>query len=94
MTTISFEEVRKRAVGLGLDDLGIAASGESRTFPLFDRWIEAGEAGDMTYLARQKEARRHPDSILPGVKTLLVGAVTLDRLSETPSDSFSVPPNL
>ena len=35
-------------------------------------WIENGFAGQMTYIEHRKDAYRHPDSVLGGVKSLLL----------------------
>ena len=49
----------------------------------FLKWLEAGYAGEMSYLVDRHEAYRHPSSVLPGVKSLLMltmnySAVALD----------------
>ncbi len=38
----------------------------------FESWIEAGYAGQMHYLPDRRDAYAHPDSILDGVKSLLM----------------------
>ena len=38
----------------------------------FASWLEAGYAGEMHYLPDRRAAYAHPDSILDGVKSLLM----------------------
>lgn len=66
--TIEKETLLKR---FDLADLGIVPAGESTTFPVYEKWLAAGCAAGMDYLVRNPEARRRPDSVLPGVRTIL-----------------------
>ena len=83
MTTISFASIREEALRLGLDDLGIVPASESVTWNIFSDWIDSGQAGGMEWLSKLRDARRHPDSVLPGVKTLLAAALSLRRIQKT-----------
>ncbi|MBO7725384.1 MAG: DUF1730 domain-containing protein [Thermoguttaceae bacterium] len=83
MTTISFSSVRDEALRLGLDDLGIVPASESITWKIFSNWIDSGQAGEMEWLSKLRDARRHPDSVLPGVKTLFAAALSLRRIQKT-----------
>ena len=80
MKTIPFQEIKRQAVLLGLDDLGITPAEEAWTYPIYSEWLDSGEAGEMDYLARYRDERRHPRSVLPGVKTLFAAVLSLDRI--------------
>lgn len=41
----------------------------------FDRWLDDGRAGEMTWLARNRERRTDPQRVLPGAKTMIVLAM-------------------
>ena len=88
MTTISFSSVREEALRLGLDDLGIVPASESITWNIFSNWLDSGQAGEMEWLAKLRDARRHPDSVLPGVKTLLAAALSLRRILKSEERSL------
>jgi epoxyqueuosine reductase len=55
--------IRAQAYGLGFDLVGIARLGPADTAAAYDRWIERGRAGEMSYLVRGAEKRR--DTRLP-----------------------------
>ncbi len=57
------ERLKAEAYGLGFDLCGVARLGPAETHAAFARWLDAGYAGDMEYLARGAERRR--DTRLP-----------------------------
>jgi epoxyqueuosine reductase len=61
---------------LGFDLCGICAAKSPETFEAYRRWINAGMFAGMSYLAERLSARNHPDSILPGVRSLLLLGVS------------------
>lgn len=80
------QELRASAEKLGLTDLGAAAAGPAQGYERFRAWLEEGNAARMTYLEKGAEARRHPESVLPRVRSLLVGVLSLKTLvDENPS---------
>ncbi|MBQ3387934.1 MAG: tRNA epoxyqueuosine(34) reductase QueG [Thermoguttaceae bacterium] len=83
MASIDFTDLKQRALEFGLDDLGIVPATESKTWPIYSDWVDSGQAGEMQWLAKRRDARRHPDSVLPGVKTLLAAALSLARIRKT-----------
>ena len=64
--------LRESAAEEGFVCFGIAPAVESTGFSDLVRWIDAGYAGEMHYLPERKEAYRHPDSVLNGVRSLIV----------------------
>ncbi len=83
MTAISFTMLREEALRLGLDDLGIVPASESQTWDIYSNWVDSGQAGEMGWLEKHRQARRHPDSVLPGVKTLFAAALSLGQIQKT-----------
>jgi epoxyqueuosine reductase len=55
--------LRAQAYGLGFDLVGFTRLGPAETAPEYERWIERGRAGEMSYLERGAEKRR--DTRLP-----------------------------
>jgi epoxyqueuosine reductase len=64
--------LKSRARDLGFALAGIAPATEADGFARFAAWLDAGHAGAMDYLHRQREARRHPRSILESVRSVLM----------------------
>src|SRR5262249_57705130 len=65
-------ELKRRALALGFDAVGIAPLEENPHADALDRWLAAGYAGTMTYLHRQAEKRKDPRLIMPGAKSAVV----------------------
>ncbi|HVB29890.1 MAG TPA: tRNA epoxyqueuosine(34) reductase QueG [Gemmatimonadaceae bacterium] len=82
MTRSIEERVKAHAYALGFDLVGIAALGPAETAPAFARWLAAGYAGEMAYLARG--AGKRADTRLPvtGAKSAVV--VALDYGGKAP----------
>lgn len=60
MTTITAHAIKEEARRLGFDLCRIIPVGEAAHGTFFEQWIAAGRAGEMTYLTRHGEKRRHP----------------------------------
>jgi len=73
-------EARARVVELaqkvGLPSLGFAPAQPVLRHPDFLRWLDAGYAGEMSYLARDAEARRDPRALLHSARTVVVAALS------------------
>jgi epoxyqueuosine reductase len=68
-----FEELLKaEAVRLGFSHCGVAPAAEAESFQHFEQWLDAGFAASMNYLHNHREARRHPASILPSVRSVVM----------------------
>ncbi|HSQ56650.1 MAG TPA: tRNA epoxyqueuosine(34) reductase QueG [Gemmata sp.] len=66
------ERLTALARELGFSLVGIAPATEADGFIHFQEWLENGYAGEMGYLHRQREARRHPSSILHDVRSVVM----------------------
>jgi len=83
-----FEQgIKDHAADLGFDLVGIAAAGNADTFPHFQDWLDADLAGAMNYMHQHAEARRHPSSILPNVRSVIMVAMNYRRKTQTPENS-------
>lgn len=71
MTTIE-ERLKQQARLLGFELAGIAPAAEADGFERLRQWLERGFAGTMDYLQRHGDARRHPSSILPEVRSVIM----------------------
>lgn len=65
-------EVKRRAVEIGFDAVGIATLEANPHAEDLDRWLAAGYAGTMTYLHRQAEKRKNPARIWPDARAAVV----------------------
>ena len=61
---------------LGFELFGMTNAEPPRHFDAFERWLQAGMHGDMTHFVRNFEARKHPESLLPGVRSILMLGVS------------------
>ena len=64
--------VKRRALELGFNAVGIATLEPSAYSDAFAEWLASGYAGDMTYLHRQAERRTHPARIVPDARVAIV----------------------
>jgi epoxyqueuosine reductase len=64
--------LKEEALRLGFDLVAATPAVVSPDFERLREWIAQGHAGHMQYMVERLEARRHPDGVLPGVKSLLM----------------------
>jgi epoxyqueuosine reductase len=69
------ERLKQQAHALGFELVGIAPATEADGFAPLRDWLERGYAATMDYLHRQGEARRHPSSILPEVRSVIMAGM-------------------
>ena len=68
--------LKDEAHRLGFELVGIAPAVNSPGSDALHAWLAEGRAGEMHYMDRQEAARRHPQSILAGVQSVvMVGMV-------------------
>jgi epoxyqueuosine reductase len=65
-------EVKRRALALGFDGVGIALLAPSAHAAELERWLAAGYAGTMSYLKRQAPQRKEPAAIMAGARAAVV----------------------
>jgi epoxyqueuosine reductase len=82
--------IKRWAGDLGFELAGIAAATPADTFDRFRAWLDEGHAGDMTYLHRHAEAHRHPSSILPEVRSVVMLGMNYKPAEEGPGGSAQV----
>ena len=78
--------VKRRALELGFDAVGIASLEANAHAAELDHWLDAGYAGTMAYLHRQAAKRKDPARIMPDAK---VAVVTLTNYFHGPAPSPS-----
>jgi epoxyqueuosine reductase len=71
MTSLE-SRIKEQAHALGFELVGIAPATPADGFDHMREWLDRGYAGEMGYMHRQAEARRHPDSILPEVRSVVM----------------------
>jgi epoxyqueuosine reductase len=64
--------IKAQAFGLGFDLAGIARLGPAETSPEFERWLDRGFAGDMSYLEKGAAKRRDTREPFPGATSAIV----------------------
>jgi len=77
-------ELKRRAVELGFDLVGVAAAGPVDPDRRLARWLEAGMHGGMEYMARTARLRADPRRVLPGCRSVVAVAMSY-RTSPPPS---------
>lgn len=75
-------EFRRRALELGLADVGAAPAQEARTYELFLERVRQGYCANLDYVTDAPEKRRDLTSVLPDVQTVFVVTLTEGRLYE------------
>ncbi|MDR0336792.1 MAG: DUF1730 domain-containing protein [Planctomycetaceae bacterium] len=69
-------ELKTTAFELGFELCGVAPAEQPKTFDAFERWINNGQHAGMNYLAEKCSARKHPNSVLQGVQSILMLGVS------------------
>ena len=67
--------LKAQAYGLGFDLAGIARLGPAETAAEFERWLDAGYAGEMHYLPKWRDKRADTRLPYPGVTSAVVVAM-------------------
>src|SRR5579884_4282035 len=69
------ERLKQQARALGFELVGIAPATQADGFDRLRDWLNRGFAGTMEYMHRHGEARRHPSSILPEVRSVIMAGM-------------------
>src|SRR5258708_3146010 len=64
--------LKVRATELGFALSGIAPATDADGFDRFTAWLDRGFAGEMQYLHRLHQERRHPSAVMNGVRSVLM----------------------
>lgn len=81
--------LKERALALGFELAGIASAQPADTFDRLRAWLDQGYAGAMDYMVRHALARRHPSSILPNVRSVVMVGMNYSRQSAAGSRQSS-----
>jgi epoxyqueuosine reductase len=79
------DHIKHWAHDLGFELAGIAAARPADTFDRFRDWLDQGYAGEMSYLHRHAEARRHPAAVFPEVRSVVMLGMNY-KPAEEPDD--------
>jgi epoxyqueuosine reductase len=80
------DRIKEQARTLGFELVGIAPATEADGLERLEAWLEQGFAGEMTYMERHAQARRHPRSILAEVRSVVMVGINYyqeDSASQT-----------
>ncbi len=80
------ERLKARAQQIGFDLVGIATAGPADHFDRLTEWLARGYAGAMGYMERRHEPRRHPQSILPAVRSVIMTAMNYNPAVDEASE--------
>lgn len=69
------ERLKGAAQDLGFDLAGVCPAVSPTGFSRFREWLATGFAGDMHYLADREAAYEHPNSVLEGVRSVVMLAM-------------------
>jgi epoxyqueuosine reductase len=76
--------LKAEAARLGFDALGVAPAVPPPHYPDYLAWLGRGHAAGMGYLERHAALREHPDRLLEGVRSVIVGMFVYGDRSDEP----------
>ncbi|MCE9558236.1 MAG: tRNA epoxyqueuosine(34) reductase QueG [Armatimonadetes bacterium] len=65
------DQLKALAFAEGFELVGITPAVPAQHLDFYDSWLGAGFHGEMDYMQRQRTLRESPESLLPGVKSLV-----------------------
>jgi epoxyqueuosine reductase len=68
--------IQQRALELGFDDCRFTTARPPDHAGAFARWLQTGQHGEMSWLARNADKRLNPQTVLPGAKTIITLATS------------------
>src|SRR5437899_9505400 len=66
------ERIKEHARAVGFALVGIARATEADGFARLQEWLARGYAGEMAYMGRYADERRHPAAVLPEVRSVVM----------------------
>jgi epoxyqueuosine reductase len=79
--------VKAAVLAEGFDQVGIAAATPGLGADRLVDWIADGRHGEMDYMQRHLDARRDPNSVLEGVRSVVVGALNYKTKTTNPLEA-------
>src|SRR5579859_5451643 len=76
------QKLKQKAYDLGFELAGATPAAPPSNYSSFLNWLKKGYAGEMGYLERRKEERSHPQSLLPGAKSIFCVALSYNPSSQ------------
>jgi epoxyqueuosine reductase len=76
--------VKARALALGFDDVAVGPADPPEHGAAFERWLDAGHAGEMSYLERGRADRLDPGRLLAGCRSVVAVALAYGPREESP----------
>jgi epoxyqueuosine reductase len=78
--------LKRQAHRLGFEMAGIAPAVPADGFERLSEWLERDFAGDMAYMHKHAQARRHPGSVLPEVRSVVMVGMNYKPHHDAPGD--------
>src|ERR1017187_8590501 len=75
--------IKEQAHALGFELAGIAPAADADGFAHLQDWLVQGFAGEMDYMRRHAEARGHPASILPDVRSVVMVGINYKQAADS-----------
>ncbi len=75
--------LKDQARALGFALAGIARAAEADGFARLQEWLARGYAGEMAYMDRHADARRHPAAVLPEVRSVVMVGMEYREVQRT-----------
>jgi epoxyqueuosine reductase len=83
------QAVKARALQLGFDRVAIGPATPPPHATAFERWLDAGYAGTMAYLARTRAERTDPGRLLPGARSIVAVALSYNPGPDEPAADWA-----
>jgi epoxyqueuosine reductase len=85
------QAVKARARELGFDRVAVGPAGPPEHGVEFERWLDAGYAGTMDYLARGRADRLDPERLLAGCRSVVAVALSYNAVRPEGPDTAAAP---
>ena len=79
-------DLKSEALRLGFELVGIAPAVSPVGISALREWLDRGFAGEMSYMERRRDAYAHPDSVLPGVRSVVMLGLNYRTEEPVPSE--------
>src|SRR3954449_12606669 len=77
------DRIKDQARALGFALAGVARAAEADGFARLREWLARGYAGEMAYMDRHADARRHPSGVLPEVRSVVMVGMEYREVQRT-----------